>query len=299
MWWMTIPHIAIISGLLLAGNNPNTLEGVVGRRTLNSSRRNGCIFELVYDSRYRPASIWHRGRNKRMWALRLQRIYLSPDNLENQITIDAGDWFSIVLIAFGLIAIPSILAFLTSFYTPRVGMSCRSMTFLAYMLCQLCLILLWIWNILSTDIEHKGQQYQQITKTEKSWRAFIWYPSVIVIFMCAVFTGIGGTMMQIIGVYRNCLCDIPIITWHRRYENQLLVISTNSKDDIHRAKTFWKGTGITAVVFLTFVSFVGWWYQKRLRYQFKKLIERIDEPTRIEMQSLDPHPNGVDQRGGG
>ncbi len=28
MWWMIIPHISIISGCLLAGNNPNTLEGV-------------------------------------------------------------------------------------------------------------------------------------------------------------------------------------------------------------------------------------------------------------------------------
>ena len=52
------------------------------------------------------------------------------------------------------------------------------------------------------------------------------------------------------------------------------------------------------MVFLTSVSFIGWWYQKRLRYQFKKLIERIDEPIREEMQLLNEHPNGVDQRVG-
>ena len=106
--------------------------------------------------------------------------------------------------------------------------------------------------------------------------------------------------MQIIGVYRNCLCDIPITVWHKRYdEDQLFVISTNSKDDIHKSKTFWKGTGVTAVVFLTSVSFIGWWYQKRLRYQFKKLIERIDEPTREEMQLLNERPRGADQEDGG
>jgi len=32
---MIIPHIAIMSGLLLAGNNPNTLEGVVAHETLH------------------------------------------------------------------------------------------------------------------------------------------------------------------------------------------------------------------------------------------------------------------------
>lgn len=299
MWWMTIPHISIVSGLLLAGNNPNTLEGVVGRKTPNSSQRKWCLLELVYDSRYRPAWIWHRGRNKRMWALRLQQTYPSLDNLRDKITIYPQKWFSIILIAFGLILIPSTLAFLTSFYTPREGLGCRSMTFLAYMLCQFCLMWLWIWNILSTDLVLDDQQSIHVTSNNTLWSACVWYFFVTVIFLCATFTAIGGTMMQIIGVYRNCLCDIPITTWHRRYENELLVISTNSKDDIHRAKTFWKGTGITAVVFLTFVSFVGWWYQKRLRYQFKKLIERIDEPLRVEMQSSDTHPNGVNRRGGG
>lgn len=297
---MTIPHIAIISGLLLAGNNPNTLEGLVGKETPNPSRRKWCILELVYESRYRPAWIWHRGRNKRIWAIRLQRTYHTSrfDNLKDKIAIRPQVWVSIFVLAFGLIVIPSTLAFLTSFYTPRVGISCRSMTFLAYMLCQFCLILLWIWNILSTDLIRDGQQYIQETKTNTSWRAWLWYFLVTMIILCAVFTAIGGTMMQIIGVYRNCLCDIPITVWHRRYENELLVISTNSKDDIYRARTFWKGTGITAVVFLTSVSFIGWWYQKRLRYQFKKLIERIDEPTREEMQLLNEHPNGVDQREG-
>jgi hypothetical protein len=29
LWWMTIPHIAIVNGCLLAGNNPNTLEAIV------------------------------------------------------------------------------------------------------------------------------------------------------------------------------------------------------------------------------------------------------------------------------
>lgn len=298
---MTIPHIAIISGCLLAGNNPNTLEGLVGKETPNPSRRKWYFLELVYESRYKPAWIWHRGRNKRIWAIRLQQIYHTTDsyNLNDKIEIEFADWVSIFGIASVLIIVPSVLAFLTSFYTPRVGISCRSMTFLAYMLCQLCLILLWIWNIVSTDRVREDQRYIEITKTKTSWRAYIWYPLVTLIITCAVFTAIGGTMMQIIGVYRNCLCDIPITVWRRRFENQLIVISTNSKDDIHRAKTYWKGTGITAVVFLTAVSFIGWWYQKRMRCEFKKLIERIDRPIRVELQSLNWRPRGADEEGGG
>ena len=113
MWWMTIPHIAIISGLLLAGNNPNTLEGIVGKKTPNPPRRKWCILELVYESRYRPAWIWHRGRNKRIWAIRLQKTYHTSrfDNLKDKIAIRAQVWISIFVLAFGLIVIPSTLAF--------------------------------------------------------------------------------------------------------------------------------------------------------------------------------------------
>ena len=303
MWWMTIPHIAIVSGLLLAGNNPNTLEGVVGRKTGPQTKPASFIMELVYDSRYRPAWIWFRGRSKRIWALRLQQTHGGRDadseELREKIDMKPSEWLAIFFFAFGLIAIPSTLAFLTSFYTPRVGLSCRSMTFLSYMLCQFCLILLWIWNIRSTILDRDDQQeLVPRIKTYTAWYNWIWWSLCALLTSCAIFCGIGGTMMQIIGVYRNCLCNIPMTRWRRRDDNELIIISTNAAEDIQRAATFWRGTGIAAVVFLATVSFIGWWYQKRLRVDFKKLIQKIDEPTMIEMQvpmngQGSAQPNGV------
>ena len=312
MWWMTIPHIAIVSGLLLAGNNPNTLEGVVGRKSAAESKRRWYVLELVYESRYRPAWIWDRGRNKRIWAMRLQQTHhrSSADRFKDKIEIGFQDWVTIFLFAFALIVIPSTLAFLTSFYTPRIGLSCRSMTFLVYMICQFTLILLWIWNVQSAVLLDDLSSYVPVTRNpfssppsahpQTSWYPWAWYPLVIITISCATFTAIGGTMMQIIGVYRNCLCDIPITTWHNR-ANELLVISTNSADDIHRAVTVWTGTGVTAVVFLGFVSFVGWWYQKRLRFQFRKLILEIDRMPVVQMRGMDVVANGgfAGQGGGG
>ena len=289
MWWMAIPHIAIISGLLLAGNNPNTLEGVVGRKTAEEGPRKWFIFELVYESRYRPAWIWDRGRSKRIWALRVQRTYHNrvTDPLRDRIAIKFGDWMTISTFAFALIAIPSSLAFLTSYYTPTVGLSCRSMTFLVYMLCQFCLILLWIWNIQSTTLGNRYEIYHPATRipwtpdhnfmnASNAWYPWVWWPLVIVAVAIATFTAIGGTMMQIIGVYRTCLCMIPVTAW-RRPDDYILVISTNSADDISKAQTVWKGTGAAAVAFLGFVSFIGWWYQKRLRHLFKKIVKTDDQ----------------------
>jgi len=306
MWWMTIPHIAIISGLLLAGNNPNTLEGVVGRESAPRPARQWLIFELVYDSRYQPAWIWNRGRSKRIWALRLTHDLDSSDTLKKKITIGFSDWISIFMLAYALVVLPSTLAFLTSFYTPAVGLSCRSMTFLIYMLCQFCLMLLWIWNIQTTTLDDDFQPHVPVRRnpliandhsrkhSSTAWYPWVWYPLVVIDVLCATFTAIGGTMLQIIGVYRNCLCNIPITVWHRPYDDDVsFVISSNSAEDIHWAQTIWTGTGVTAVVFLGFVSFVGWWYQMRLRYEFKKIIMMIDERSEQEMHLIP----GVDVEG--
>ena len=315
MWWMTIPHIAIISGLLLAGNNPNTLEGVVGKKTAEEGPRKWLIFELVYDSRYRPAWIWDRGRSKRIWALRLQRTYhtRASDPLRDTTAIGFGDWMTVGTFAFALIAIPSTLAFLTSYYTPTIGLGCRSMTFLVYMLCQLWLILLWIWNIQSTTLRNVHEIYHPATRTpwmhddnpmnsSPAWYPWVWYPLVIIAIVCATFTAIGGTMMQIIGVYRTCLCMVPITVWHRP-DDYILVISTNSAKDVYWAQTVWRFTGAAAVAFLGFVSFVGWWYQKRLRHLFKKIVAtndqdgQIDDPGAENGQDLVAVGHGANQGG--
>ncbi|KAK0100334.1 hypothetical protein ONS96_007615 [Cadophora gregata f. sp. sojae] len=82
MWYMIIPHISIVSGLLLAGNNPSTLEGVVAHEFGDTDRRLPAqkhlgtrIFELAYDSRYRPQWLWFRGRSKRHWIERVWKTY--------------------------------------------------------------------------------------------------------------------------------------------------------------------------------------------------------------------------------
>lgn len=103
-------------------------------------------------------------------------------------------------------------------------------------------------------------------------------------------------MMQLIGIYRNCLCDIPITVWHRR-DKEILVISTNSADDIYRAQTVWRGTGAAATAFLGFVSFVGWWYQKRLRHLFKKIVTTNDQGAEDgkELVAMDGHAHKANQ----
>ena len=282
---MIVPHIAIVSGLLLAGNNPNTLEGVVGQPTAQNQAPHRGLFELVYDSRYTPNWVWQRGRSKKIWIERLcYDRATAPDGLKAKLEMTLGDWMVVGFFSYSLLGIPSVLAFLTSFFTPLVGLSCRSMTFLVYMLCQLYLTLLWIWDIHSTYLDDfEGAPHTPVTRipwahggVRENWQAYLWWPNVLASGACAIFTAIGGTMMQIIGVHRNCLCNIPISHWRRSSFDITFSISTNSAEAIQNAATYWRGTGITAITFLSFISYVGWWYQRRLRYQFKVLVDQIN-----------------------
>ena len=329
LWWMTVPHISIISGLLLAGNNPNTLEGILGEPVpeeevvMPNERHIQHFVTFVYDSRYRPAWIWNRGRSKRFWAKRLNHTWIerygkgstvpTADLQPRALHMGVGDWCWIYFLAYCMILIPSLLAFLTAWYTPFVGLGtsfgrprlpstkislerrianflqdlsnhllgCRSMTVLVYMLCQLVLISLWIIDIESSHLDKDGVPQTPYTRSpfkqdgEKApWRSRVWYGVAIITGIVSTLITIGGTMMQIMGVYRNCLCSIPISQWYNPWDS-FLDISTNSSEDIHFARRTWKSLGAAAVVFLGMVSFIGWWYQKRLRYQMRRMIQDI------------------------
>lgn len=137
-WYMIIPHIAIISGLLLAGNNPNILEGIVATQRQEQDDGIsfwGLTFNLTYPSCYKVAWQWHRGHNKKLWINKLLETYLhrtgdeKPDknmvHLEGKTSLSILDWFVVLFLAALLLGVPFFLAFITAFYTPQVGLSCR------------------------------------------------------------------------------------------------------------------------------------------------------------------------------
>jgi hypothetical protein len=398
MWWSSIPHIAIVSGCLLAGNNPNTLAGITpqrGRLQRVSDRRHfwstltepllgvtDRVVGLTYDANYKPAWMWNRGKSKREWLLRLCEEFRGHDHqdflqtLKAEISMGWLDWFTVSVFAFLLFFIPCLFGFLTSFYTPQIGLSCRSLTFLMYGCSQTWLLLLWIWNLTwrdsnwrarrrgrdiyaradrqlshmptgettgviapdgaSTEHEMRSSLLTQAgdpsptansepnacaeqaprsnfreifsSLSEARWfrrssnrgpssdenRALsqgallpvsgisrlgfiIFWLLVAIGFAAAVFSSIGGTMMQILGVYRNCLCQINVNTWLHGRKETTLQLSTNSAEDIQQASRYWIPMGGAASAFLGLVAYVAWWYQRRLRFRFTELVGRIDE----------------------
>jgi len=350
MWWMTIPHVAVVGGCLLAGNNPNTLEAIAcgaieGWSQISPREKDPdekpvhwikllfcwviALYKPFYTSVYRPVWMWERGRNKREWIRHVLDEHWNVINAEVTLTkrptwnwnaylrssaskvktvsrlsgdkapdeeaqtkekdidnfdLDFFDWIELLSIDIILLLIPFVLAFLTSYYTPAIGLSCRTFTFLLYFCFQILLSIVWAW-----DFPHT-QPSPLTTKAE--WVPFIHRrPTIYCLlrgfcFLGSLFTAIIGTLMQILGVYRNCLCTIPMSAWGSR--DFMLPISTNTGDNIRYARHYWVNTAIASIVLLIVVCYVGWWYQRHWRYKFTNILDILLKDSQKRVESTVP-----------
>jgi hypothetical protein len=80
--------------------------------------------------------------------------------------------------------------------------------------------------------------------------------------------------MQIVGVYRNCKCMVPIAHWGNPDEF-MVTLSTNHADNIKYAEQYWKNNGIAAIVLLGIVCYSGWWYQRHWRLRLSNCIDDV------------------------
>jgi hypothetical protein len=218
---------------------------------------------------------------------------------------DLWDWIWMVNITVGLMVLPFILAFVTSYDTPTVGIACRTLTFLLYFVFQLCLGMIWLfdfftpfawtknvaWLPFGTYTEkrstyEKGKDNDPANGGEMPDADVIEYitkprnnaPTIMgfllgFIFTGSLFTTVMGTFFQILGVYRNCLCSIPIAYWTKG--DYPLDISTNTAEVIRLATKFWLPTGVASIVLMIVTCYIGWWYQRHWRHQFNAAVKAL------------------------
>jgi len=299
MWWMTIPLLAIVSSILLASNNPSTLAGFLGQDPPSPDPSETLswdwVVERAYDTNFNTVSLWSRGVNKLRWYYRVhfemskgdRLLWQAADavsdlrELKTKMTIKNGNWAMIILFSVFIVSAPSLLALFTSYFTPRVGLSCRSMTFMMYLIAQLLQMTAWLvgtFYIMERDIRRNNDQAYQ-----SSWPRVLWWTIVVLISACAVFSGVGGTLMQLIGVYNNCKCKMPVWYWGNTEDpGAFVILSSNTADSINAAKRYWQAIAITATVILCVACALGWWWQRRLRLLFRKLVEDIAKNTNWE-----------------
>ncbi|KAI0378006.1 hypothetical protein F5Y04DRAFT_291469 [Hypomontagnella monticulosa] len=311
LWWMVIPYLAIISCAMLASNSPCALDGIVydggttapkdeyeqsfWKQQLEKAKTYRGIgfvvrqltgynpIETSFEGRFRTVKLWKRGLNKREWVQEAISEYIpfsayqgnnkiSPNELRKRLTLDRIDCLYVFVGALFAVLVPGCLAFLTSYNTPQAGLSCRSLTYVVYAISQVCEMALW-----TCAARLKIRYGTRWSETNPIAKRICWWGQVFVGFF-AIFAAVGGTTMQLLGVYRSCACKVPASHWPRLNDpNAYIVLSDNTGEDIRAAQRWWTVTGSTGVVVVGIVCALAWWHQRRLRKVFREEADKLDD----------------------
>jgi hypothetical protein len=255
-WWMTIVLVAIVNGCLLANNNASTLSMVVGLRVPDLTGPK-LSFEWwpAHASNVQPVSIWDRGSNKR--ALLKDNAAWITYKWEHG--IDFYYWSFVTTSTLILAVLPSALAIAIS-YT-YIGVSCRALNILLYAMLQLVLIFMVLWRdwrpISPLSCEHRIRNSLHL-----------------LFFFLSVFNSFVGTMLQIMGVYRNCICYIPVSYWLHLDDALVRHLAADTLER-RNASMYWTSIGYGSMGFLIITCYMSWRFQQTMKRAFEDQIKRL------------------------
>lgn len=321
--WMIIVHVAIISGCLLASNNPSASSALVGieqpgpriHRQFTHQRfedhkdipigslgtrfrQLGDLFRLsnAYETPYQPVSMWSRGSNKMTWVRKSASWNSDNPTFREHIRIRSRSWLLLIFLpTCVLIVLPPTAGAVVAYSTPPVGFGCRSLSFICYAGAQVILAILATWKAASehhqttfTDFGDSTQQHPTSSTGEKARQWTSWLISPLLVLICTV-SMIGGTIMQVMGVFRNCLCYVNAPYW-LDLDNSPGIDVASDTDGQRKSSDNWIRMGATATIFMAVCCYVGWWYQRLIRKQFCAQVEALYQSGLRMQQGRAPNP---------
>lgn len=159
-----------------------------------------------------------------------------------------------------LISVPCWLAWAVAFKTPKIGLGCRSFMISLYWLSQMVLI---VFVVLIETVDNR-------------WVLAGGFIFGIFALLVSLFTAIGGTVMQITGIYRNCICKAG--AWSLVSPNRIdyIEFATDTTLDRKMAKTWWMNSGYAGLAFIAVICLGAWWYQRDTRQHCSRLIHGLE-----------------------
>lgn len=288
---MVIVHVAIVSGCLLSSNNPSTTIASVAQTLtapegtlIKGAQDDTLIFRWfgiteIFDTPFQPVPLWDRGCMKKSWLERTA-IWSNPDLVwfKPELRLTKKEFIWIGVSAWLLIFAPTLMAFLVSYSTPRICVSCRSFTFALYLGCQTILIIAATLRSRYYQLPIPNPSNRIRTKLSRLIslaRDTITYFFPVLAINGSVFTGFVGTLIQIIGVFRNCTCSTPVSSWLSPSWGEELINVANDTQEQRQSSKYWLWTGVAAIVFMSVVCYGGWWYQRYLRSRFAEILVEL------------------------
>ena len=294
IWWMTIVHVSVIGGSLLASNNPSTAAAIVKRRpqlrglddrTKDAGRHSHledltqAIIEihsyipLIYETRYEPVWMWSRGKNKGLWLSKTS-AWRNHEWFSDIVNISFLEWCLLFGIAYLLVLAPCGLAFWIEYRTPPVAVGCRSMTILLYMVAQTAFIIFSTWSHFKAFRDYRKKGWCGWLRRKSIGICFAIFPFAPA-WLLAVFTTFAGTLMQITGIFQNCRCAATY-TWAYRSDSTIS-LATDTESDRASSGT-WNHAGYIALAVLGAVTFSGWSCQRYIRDVFIARVQHLLDP---------------------
>lgn len=305
--WMIIVHVAIVSGCLLASNNPSTSSAIVGlapediglgphraatidsavlRKDPTKSRlgrfqiwcgfvredqktRHIPLFHLAFSTRFQPVWLWRRGHNKMEWIKRTE-AWKNHGWFRERVRLRAWNWFLLFAGTLILIVLPPVAGGVVAYETPPIGWACRSLTLISYGGLQVLLTMLSLVQAATED-----SAFWKDWPRLGSFIVRLGWSATSMALAGSLFTSIGGTMMQIMGVYRNCLCYVTTQYWLNPNEGPGINIASDTQEQRDSSQN-WITMGTTATAFMAIVCYMGYRYQLELRHHFVAVVEALN-----------------------
>ncbi|KAF5969752.1 hypothetical protein FBULB1_10072 [Fusarium bulbicola] len=264
--WMIVVHVAIVNGFLLASNNPSPATMLIGRRLSTLKPLKRVLFPPIYDGILQPVFMWRRGVNKTQWLEKSRAWRRGDEEFMNDVQIKKMEYLGwIILPTIILISLPPAAGAVVAWQTPPRGWGCRSLCFVTYAGFQMVLTPLYF--IITRRMKQKTF-IQRVTH----WLLVLVFSAMVLL---SLFTSIATTLMQIIGVFRNCFCYVNSGMW-LNLTNAIVNVASDTKDR-RNSSDGWIVMGGVATAFMAACSFFGWWFQMNIRVSFDDAIKDIDE----------------------
>lgn len=111
------------------------------------------------------------------------------------------------------------------------------------------------------------------SKPPKSPPTHLLHTLFTLLFLLSLFLSIGTTLMQIMGVYRNCFCYITVAYWFDR-SNPDAKVNVASDTWFQRNSSYnWMVMGGVATAFMAACAYAGWWFQGMIRRGLAGVVE--------------------------
>lgn len=307
--WMVVVHVAIVSGCLLAANNPATSTAIVGQyqeRTKNPLSpplfeargdfqdpvtsiiwyrlvdplihlRSLIVFYCLsdaYEGIFQPVWMWRRGAEKRRKIMRSGAWNQTRDPDKQEILkLTLRSWSVIWVFAVILVALPPAAGAVVSYSTPPIGWSCRSLSFIIYAGCQIILCTTYAFHQRWGHEPVGARPWYTRILAHNAWNVL---PLLFSGFCC-----IGGTVMQTIGVFRNCFCYVITNKWLNLDEAYVNLASDT--EEARNSTQNWITMGLAATLFMVATSWFGWLYQRSVRDWYLDAVHNLYAGDPVEL----------------